>query len=293
MRVLILGASGMLGHKLYQRLTSQHEVAGTIRGDIGSIERFQMFETGSIIEGVTAEDIGSVERAIVGFEPDCIVNTIGLIKQLLKTDDVVRALGVNSIFPHRLKEIAKRRGTRVITISTDCVFDGAEGNYSEADPTTARDLYGLSKLLGELTGPGCLTLRTSMIGRELISKNSIVEWFLANRSARVKGFRQAMYSGLTTLELSEVIARLISEHPDLDGLFHVAGSPISKYELLCLINQAFNADILIEPDDRIAVDRTLNAELFARTVNYAPPDWRQMIATLAADPTPYDSFRDE
>lgn len=290
MRILIFGVSGMLGHKLYQRLRGRHEVFGTIRGSFDQIEEYGIFTPESVIDGVRVEDVSSIEKAIESCRPEAIVNAIGVIKQLLGPNDVVRALEVNSIFPHRLKDIALTSGSRVITVSTDCVFDGSDGDYSETDPPTARDLYGMSKLLGELDAPGCLTLRTSMIGRELGSKNSIVEWFLANRSGRVEGFRRAMYSGLTTIELSAVIESLIIDHPGLDGLFNVGGEPITKYDLLTLINEAFEAGVTVVPDDRVALDRTLNTKEFTSRTGYVPPSWSNMVAELAHDPTPYDQF---
>jgi len=287
MKVLIFGANGMLGHKLYERLKSKFEIIGTIRGGYESIERFSIFSRASIIENIEVTNPTSVREIIKRARPDCIINAVGITKQRGAASDVIATLAVNSLFPRQLAEIAKERGTRLISVSTDCVFDGTKGNYSEEDTPTARDLYGMSKLLGELNAGNTLTLRTSIIGRELESKRSLVEWFLSNSGGQVNGFRQAVYSGLPTIVLADLIADIISDHRELTGLYHVSGDRITKFDLLKLLNQHFDAGIDIVPDDEIVLDRSLVSLRFRSRTGFRPQPWPDMIEQMAKDNAAY------
>jgi dTDP-4-dehydrorhamnose reductase len=180
---------------------------------------------------------------------------------------------------------------RLIHFSTDCVFSGAEGAYTEDDPSDAQDMYGRTKFLGEVGGPAALTLRTSIIGRELTRRSSLLEWFLDQDGQKVKGYRRALYAGLTTNRMSHLVGDLIEHHPDLTGLFHVAGPWISKYDLLIQVRDAFGLSIEIDPDDEVAIDRTLDGSRFEAATGFCPPTWREMVTELANDPTPYESWR--
>ena len=161
------------------------------------------------------------------------------------------------------------------------MFSGQKGNYIEKDNPDPVDLYGRSKLLGEVHGEHCLTLRTSIIGRELQTKYGLIEWFLSQKSKAVKGFSRAIYTGFTTQVLAEIIANVIEQHPDLSGLWHVSSDPISKYDLLHLVNQAFQLDITIERDEAFVCDRSLDSSRFRQATGYQPPTWSEMITQLA------------
>jgi dTDP-4-dehydrorhamnose reductase len=291
MRVLIFGANGMLGHKLVQQLGSRFDVWCTIRGDLASVERFGIFNAERTIENVAADDISSIAAAIERSQPEVVINAIGIIKQLPTAKNVIATLTVNSIFPHRLAEFGKIYGFRVIGISTDCVFDGVRGNYSEADTPNAADLYGKSKNLGEVSGPNCLTIRSSIIGRELGSAHSLLEWALSNRGKRIKGFTNAIYSGFPTIVFADIISSLIIDHKDLSGLYHIASDPINKFELLNLINKYYDAGIEIVPSGDLTIDRSLDASKFNALTGFRPVKWEEMVARMAADPTPYDTWR--
>lgn len=290
MRILIFGASGMLGHKLYQLLGQQHEVVGTIRADFSQVERFGIFERSRIIENVDATNRGCVSAAIEQARPDRVINAIGVIKQIPAANDPEAMLALNSIFPRELGQMAERDGFRLISISTDCVFDGSRGFYSETDPPDARDVYGMSKFLGEVEGTNCLTLRTSIIGRELGTSHSIVEWFLGQRGREVRGFTKAIYSGFSTIEMARIIGSILADHRDLSGVYNVSSEPISKFELLTLLNDAYGANIRIKPCDELVIDRSLDSSRFRQVTGYAPPDWKVMIEELAADSTSYDKL---
>ena len=293
MKVLIIGGTGMLGHKAAQILKRKKklDVYATVRSNFQKIERLAIFDKTNTFENVDVENHQTLKDIINGLKPEFILNAVGIIKQLESSKDVIKTLTINAIFPHRLAELAAETGAKVITVSTDCVFRGDKGNYKETDVSDATDLYGKSKNLGELIGENCLTVRTSIIGREIGSAHSLVEWFLSNRGGKVKGFTNAIYSGFPTVVLAELIADLIIEQPDLNGLYHVSSRPINKYELIKLINEKFDARVEIEPFDDFYIDRSLNSEKFQNETGFAPPEWETMIERMASDPTPYDEWR--
>ncbi|MBE7516518.1 MAG: SDR family oxidoreductase [Chloracidobacterium sp.] len=291
MKVLIIGAAGMLGHKLFQQFAGRFEVAATIRANRSSIDRYRFFDGAKIYDGVDVRNFDSVTAAVEDLRPDVVVNAVGVIKQLPTANDVVVTLEINSVFPHKLAQLAREKGFRLICISTDCVFDGKAGNYTEDDQPNAIDLYGKSKALGEVAAPNCLTLRTSIIGRELGTSHSLVDWFLSNRGGEVKGFTHAIYSGFPTIIFADIIGDLIAEQPELSGLYQVASEPINKFELLSLINDAYNANVTITPSDELVIDRSLNGGKFAAATGFKPLPWPEMIKIMAADRTDYDNFK--
>ena len=291
MRVLILGGGGMLGHRLWLASRDRLDSLTTIRGPYASIARLGAFERDRVIEGVDAAEFGTVVRAVDAAAPDAIVNCIGIVKQLKAGSDPIPSIEINALFPHRLARLAADRGARVIHVSTDCVFSGRTGGYRETDISDADDLYGRSKRLGEVTGAGALTIRTSMIGRELRGAHGLVEWLLAQRGGRVGGFTRAFFSGLTTAALADVIVRLLGRHPDLTGLYHVAADRISKFDLLRLVNDAYAAGVTIDRDERLVIDRSLIGERFAEATGWTAAPWPEMIARMAADDIPYDTWR--
>jgi dTDP-4-dehydrorhamnose reductase len=291
MRLLILGGAGMLGHKLYQRYSHRYDVFATLRGGCSAYARSQIFELARVIEHVDAFHFDSLVQAIAQVQPDVVINCIGVIKQLATAKDPIISLTINSLLPHRLAGVCQAAGIRLLHISTDCVFNGKDGMYTEDMPSNAEDLYGRTKFLGEISGPNCLTLRTSIIGRELQTRSGLIEWFLSNRGGQVRGFRQAIYSGFTTLALADIIADVIDNHPDLSGLYQVSSDPINKYDLLLQVRAAFGIDVQIEPDDSVRIDRSLDSTRFRQATGFQPPSWPDMIRAMTSDPTPYDSWR--
>lgn len=290
-RVLIYGGAGMLGHKLAQTFRGRFDVWTTLRGRPADQVFDGLFDAERTLSGVEATDFDSVVRAFGTVKPDVVVNAIGVIKQLPTAKDPVKVLNINSIFPHRLAALCQATGCRLISLSTDCVFNGRRGMYTETDVPDAEDLYGRSKYLGEVSGEGCLTLRTSIIGRELGSAHSLLEWFLSNRGGRVKGFTNAIYTGFTTIEMSKIIAGLIELDEPLTGLYHVSSEPVNKYDLLKLIRDAYGIDVEIEPFADFKIDRSLDSTRFRSETGYTPPAWPLMIEALARDETQYDEWR--
>jgi dTDP-4-dehydrorhamnose reductase len=291
MRLLIFGGSGMLGHKLWQTLASRFNAYVTVRGAAAEYHKFGLFDETRLVDKVVAEDSDTVVKAFTTVKPQVVINCIGVVKQDAASRDPITSIAINSLFPHRLANECVKFGARLIHLSTDCVFSGHKGNYSEDDPPDALDLYGRSKLMGEVTGAGHLTIRTSMIGRELNGSHGLLEWFLSQRGGSVRGFKRAIFSGFTTPALAGVIAGIITEQPELNGLVHVAATPISKFDLLTLVKQTYGLPIEIEPDEEFLCDRSLNGSRFNAATGYLAPSWREMIEQMHDDSTPYDEIR--
>jgi dTDP-4-dehydrorhamnose reductase len=282
MRVLILGAGGMLGHKVWEIFRDRFDCRAAVRRRLP----LPLFDDDRVIDGFDAADFEAVTKMIADVRPEVVVNCIGVVKQLEAAHDPITSITLNSLFPHVVARACAESGARMIHISTDCVFAGTRGNYAEDDVPDAADLYGRSKLLGEVTDADyALTIRTSIIGRELRTANGLIEWFLTNRSGAVRGFTKAIFSGVTTETLANILAAVIENHRGLHGLYHVAADAISKYDLLMMLNDALGAGIAITPDDTVAIDRSLDASRFRSATGLIPPSWAQMISALAAEST--------
>lgn len=283
MRVLVLGASGMLGHRLWIELTRAHEAWGTSRSGLSPLLALPGARPDRLVADVSVGSLDSVIRAFRLARPEVVINCIGLIKQREAAADPLRLIDINARFPHQLVGLCRVAGARLIHISTDGVFSGRKGAYCEDDPTDTDDLYGRSKLLGEIAGePACLTLRCAFIGRELETHHGLLEWFLA-QAGEVKGYQKAIFSGLTTRAFAEMAAAVLLPRPDLEGLFHVASSPISKYDLLRLFNSAFDRRIEVRADASQVIDRSLDGSRFEKATGYSAPAWPQMVQAMAAD----------
>lgn len=293
MRVLILGASGMLGHKLYQQFQHRFDTWATVRSSFGQYARFKLFNPERLCGGVDAYQFDTVERILRSVRPDVVINCIGIVKQLREANDPIASIKLNSLFPHEVARLCGEIEARMIHISTDCVFNGRQGMYTEDDPSNAEDLYGRTKFIGEVSYPGTLTLRTSIIGREMTTQNGLVEWFLSNRpNGLVRGYRQAIFTGFTTHALADIIGMTIEDFPELSGIYQVSSEPINKYELLIRLREAYQTDIQIEPYDEVQIDRSLDSTRFQQVTGYTPPTWKRMIEQMAADLSPYDKWKE-
>lgn len=271
----------MLGHKLLQVLSAHFETYATARSEASL--PIELVDRRFVIDNVSAQDFDSVVRAFTSVRPTVVINCIGIVKQLPSAQNSLVSIEVNSLFPHRVAELCRGTGARFITISTDCVFAGTRGLYTEEDTPDCTDLYGRTKLLGEVDAEGALTIRTSIVGRQLSGDHALVEWFLRQEGGSVKGYKNALFSGFTTSQLSEIILRIIKDHPQLSGIRHVSADPISKLELLKLIRTAFDLDIRIEPDEALVIDRTLVSEKFQRETGIRAPSWPDMIRRLSEE----------
>ncbi len=295
MDILVLGGTGMLGHKMFQQLRRRYpETYCTIRGSVrdAGLQHIELFQAGNVCEGMDAFDQAAFKEFLLDHRPKVIVNCLGIVKQRPQAQEAVPSILVNSLLPHQLATSCRSWGGRLIHISTDCVFNGRRGNYQETDPTDAEDLYGRTKALGELLPENALTLRTSIIGRELLHSESLLEWFLAQGGARVRGYTRAWYSGTTTSELCAVVGDLIKEHPLLTGLYQVTGPTVSKYELLSVLGEAYALDVEIIPDNEVFCDRSLSGEKFRGATGYVSAGWPHLAKQLAGDETPYGQWRE-
>lgn len=280
MRILILGGDGMLGHQLFEHLRHHYEVRVTLRQELNAYKEFGLFDSKNAYTGIDVRSMDRLMEVFAEFRPQAVVNGVGIIKQRLSAKESIPSLEINALFPHRLSMLCKATGTRLVHMSTDCVFSGKMGNYRESDVSDAEDIYGRSKFLGEVNDRHCLTLRTSIIGKELSRKKSLMEWFLA-QSGTVKGFKNAIFSGFTTIEMSRIIEKMLVQHPDAFGLYHVSSDPISKFDLLMLIKRKMHLDVEVVPDETVRCNRSLDSTKFRKEFNYTPPTWEVMVDELA------------
>ncbi len=286
MRVVVLGASGLIGHKLFQTFTDRFDQCyAVLHRDKNIFADCGLFNTDKVIDKVDATDFDHLQGVLHAVDPDVILNCVGITKRKPAVNDPIEAITTNCLLPHRLAQWGKNNDARVIHFSTDCVFNGELGNYNEQSDTTGEDAYGKTKALGEIRYPHSLTIRSSFIGRELSEKSELLEWFLAQRGGAIRGFTKAWYSGVSTIQMCRVIGDIIENHQDLGGLYQLAmPEPISKYDLLQLANKAFDAKVDIEPDDSFEIKPTLDGSKLKAAINVELPSWESMMTELAADP---------
>lgn len=281
-RVLILGVSGMLGSAIYRTLcrSSNLSIFGTAR----SCDRPTGLPVGAgtIITNIHPDSEKSILNAFSEVNPQIVINCIGIIKQRSMANDCYESVAINSLLPHRLARYCSIAGARLIHFSTDCVFSGRKGQYVEADFADADDIYGRTKLLGEVYYPNSITLRTSIIGHELTSNRSLVDWFLG-QVADVKGYQKAIFSGLPTIEVAKVVRDLIIPNESLSGLYHLSVDSISKYHLLSIIKDIYGTSFEILPDRAFVIDRSLNSDRFQRDFNFTPKNWPDLIREMHED----------
>lgn len=284
MKILIFGAAGMIGHRVW--LESHNipgaSVFGVIRKSKSHYQKFKIFDQ-NIFDGVDVTDWQSVEQLLEKIKPDIIVNAIGITIRKPEMSDFPKALETNSFFPRRLLKWAQENEARVIHLSTDCVFDGSSGQYTETSQPTAKDNYGKTKFLGEIEGKKALTLRFSCIGRELESHTELLEWFLAQEGKEIKGFGKVIYSGVTTHLVAKEVVRLITIFPELEGVFQLSSSPISKYDLLCLIQKKYGTNVVIARSNDYVADKSLLCDKYAKATGFKSQSWEEMIENLHSD----------
>lgn len=276
-KILILGASGMLGNTLFRFFLQDpnFNVLGTVRAE-GPLDSTSDVFNPHLIYGLNIQKYDDLEEVIHDFSPNIVINCIGLVKQSDESNDPYLAISINALFPHKLAAICRSAKSRLIHISTDCVFSGKKGLYTEDDMPDANDLYGRTKYLGEVDSEDVITLRTSIIGHELSGRKSLLDWFLF-QEGRVEGFKNAIFSGLSTVEIARVISDYVIPHKDLRGIYHVSASPICKFDLLVLVSQVFGKSIEILPNENFHIDRSLNSDRFCKATGYISPSWIDMI----------------
>ena len=280
MKLMILGADGMLGHQLVQSYRGKHETVGTYRKSGPEYASITPYLADHCHYGIEAADFDVLGELIATVKPAAVINAIGIVKQRAEAKELIASIEINALLPHKLAVFCQDVGSRLVHLSTDCVFSGRRGRYQESDFADADDVYGRTKLLGEAAGPGSLTLRTSIIGLELSRKKSLIEWYLAQKGS-IQGFRNAIYSGFTTLEMARIIDMLLDQHPDASGLYHLSSAPIDKCELLVQLNDRLGKPVEITENLDFHCERSLLSERFRADFNYTPPAWPVMLDELA------------
>jgi dTDP-4-dehydrorhamnose reductase len=282
MKVLVVGASGMLGHRIVHHLSRSRDVVSVMRTGPRSDRLLKILGRSRIVEAGSL-DAGEIAALLDRHAPHVVVNAAGLIKQRPNSSDPIAMMEANALLPRRLAAACRARDVRLIHVSSDCVFNGARGGYREDDPTDAQDLYGRTKALGEPVGEGCLTLRTSIIGPEVDSAFGLLEWFRSRRGQIASGYRRVIFPGLPTIRFAMVIETLIDRFPRLSGLYHVGAEPIAKHDLLHLINDRYRLGVTIDPVDEPASDRSLDCSHFRATTGFMPDEWPVLVDLMAAD----------
>lgn len=280
MKILVVGASGMIGSTVLRVLSENKdwEVFGTIR----SVSVKQFFPAAiaeRLVNGVDVEYPDALMNVLDAIRPNVVINCAGLTKHKPEADDPLISVPINTLMPHRLAGLCKLIGARLVHVSTDCVFSGEKGGYNETDFADARDVYGKSKVMGEVCSPHTITLRTSTIGHELQSKHGLLDWFLS-QEGECKGYTRAIFSGLPTVIFAQVIRNVVIPDVELSGLYHVAAKPINKFELLKMISSLYGKSIEIIADDMLVIDRSLDATLFSEATGYVAPEWEDMIKMM-------------
>ncbi len=280
MRILVIGVTGMLGNAVFRLFASTpgYQTYGSIRSS-SKLRLLQSELHPNVISDIDVENFDSLALLFARVHPEVVINCVGLVKQLAEADDPLAAIPINSLLPHRLARLCEVAGARLIHLSTDCVFTGSKGMYTESDASDANDLYGRSKYLGEVDYPHAITLRTSIIGHELDSERSLVGWFLA-QTGSIKGFKQAIFSGLPTVEIARLIRNHVIPHPGLHGLYHVSAEPINKFDLLTLIAKTYGKKIDIKEDNQLTIDRSLDSTRFRQETGFIPKSWPELISAM-------------
>lgn len=283
MRILIAGASGMIGSTLFRVLSknSNNQIYGLIRKP--NFESFYKDINRNYL--IYRNNYVSADLMVNIFEeirPDVVINCIGITKHLASSENPLEIIPINSLLPHQINALCRLIGARFIQISTDCVFSGVKGLYKEEDPPDALDLYGRSKVIGEVIDNHAITIRTSTIGPELCTNYGLFNWFLAQNQS-CKGYKNAFFSGFPTNVLAEIIEKYVIERPDLRGLYHIASQPINKFDLLSLIRSKFKKDIELIPDSTIQIDRSLSGFKFSSETGFTSPSWIELIESMHTD----------
>lgn len=282
MKVLVIGATGMLGYSIFSNLSelSNFDVYGTVRS-INGVEHF-FPSTDKLIPNVDVKDFATLEKAVLDTKPDVVINCIGLIKQHDVSKQHVEAIEINALLPHKIAQLCDSTQARLVHFSTDCVFDGKTGNYLESDLPTATDLYGKSKCLGEVDYGKHVTLRTSIIGHELRSSVSLIDWFLSQEGS-VKGFSKAVFSGLPTVYVAKVLADYVLPNPSLSGLYQLSVDPIDKFSLISKVADVYSKQVEIEKFEDFVMDRSLNSTKFREETGFVAPSWDELVAIMNTD----------
>lgn len=295
MKILVLGGSGMWGHQAFLKLANhfgRENVACTLRKSRNHYDKIKIFQNATVYDFVDFTNFDKASEVLSNFKPTWIINCVGLTPRKYDIKNEQLFYQMNSDLPQKLTKWVKDNNSKLIHFSTDCVFTGKKGEYTEKDTPDAQDVYGKSKAQGEIKSSQVLTYRLSKIGREIEGKTELVEWLLSQKGKAVQGFSKAMYSGVTTNFMAAELIRVIENFPEIEGLYQVSSPKISKYELLKLLNQVYACGVEIQEKTDYSVDKSLNCDLYAEATGFKKPDWLEMIKAMKNEERiDYDSFK--
>ena len=254
MKIILFGSTGMLGNYVKNILNKNYEIISILRKDF-DIEKDSWLKLENILNHYSKESV-------------TIINCAEIIPQKNNSTDYKSYIKINSLFPHKLQEISNKLNFKFIHITTDCVFDGKKGNYSENDLHTSNDIYGISKSLGE--PENSTIIRTSIIGEEIYGKKSLLEWVKSNKDKQINGFINHKWNGITCLTLAKFIKFIIDNNNFWKGVKHIYSENIvTKYDLCCYINEIYNLNIKVNKfQDTISKNMTLNGEIKIKEIIY-------------------------
>ena len=276
----------MIGHKIAQFLEQENNLYGTTRKKIGP-EKLGL-KTSKMIK-IDFDQNQSLDF-LYNLSPDIIINCVGITTRRINNDNISNLEFVNSRLPHLLNEWTEENSKRLIHFSTDCVYSGKNGNYRESDNPDAKDIYGKTKAIGEINNSNALTIRASLIGREVFNHTELFEWLYKNKSGKVHGYENVQYSGLTTIRMSKILDKIINHFPDLQGVFNISSKPITKYSLLNLINKHFKLEIQVEKDLKIKSNKVLISKKFTEITDIEIPAWEDLILEFKEDCVKYSEI---
>lgn len=292
MRILILGGNGMIGHKIYQIISKNHQDTWvTLRNSLNSYSYSEIYNSTKVVDNIDLVNFKLLLNQLNLINPDVIINACGITIRrgidALKSNSII----LNSALPHFLNEWVVANNKRLIHFSTDCVFTGAKGDYLDNDNKDAYDLYGSTKSMGEvIDSKYAITLRGSMIGSELENKTELFEWFLKQKNKTIKGFNKVIYSGITTTKMAEIVIKLIDQHPNLSGIYNISSKPILKFDLLKLWNDFFDINANIEIDNSYISNKNLISDNFYRKISVEQPNWVELSSQLKIDNLLYNNL---
>ncbi len=283
MKILLIGANGLIGYNIFRNLIKSKEfnIFLLVRSKKNINNFYRSFHFDKLIELKEFKNTSLLESFLKELKPSIVLNCAGITKHSPNIKNISEVLYINSIFPRNLSEICSALKIRLIHLSSDCIFSGSSGMYKDKSFPDANDLYGISKALGEIDKENHLTIRTSTIGHEAQTSYGLLNWFLKQKEC--KGYKNAIFSGPTTLELSKILKDLIIPNQHLSGVLNISSDPIDKYSLLKLIKDTYSLDTVINKCSEVRINRSLNSEKFRTMTNYSVKSWGNMIREMYLD----------
>lgn len=269
MKILILGGNGLLGNALLNILSKNYEVIATTRNKL-----YKDIKNFIYVDDLTRLDF--LDKLIIDVDPDIIINALSV--RDVGNKKLYQLKLIFTVIPHHISSFCRRLNKRFIQISTDGVFSGKTGNYKEEDIPDPIDSYGICKFLGEPNQKNTTVIRTSMIGHSFNNDYGLLDWFIKQNECTL--YKNAVFSGLPVYEIARIISQYFIENKNLDGIYHLASEPISKLNLLTLVNNVYNLNIIIHEDDSFYMDRSLDSSKFQNKTGYRVLSWDDMITQM-------------